>query len=168
MCMRACVRACSFYVKRDRSPSIHRPSRRCSFTASVPVCVRACVSSCSCQGIAVIPPTASLASTGFHSRTADPPLSPNRRPPRHSYTKKTPTHTHSALAALTAARAAGTAHKQFGSTPGLHQKAMRPILVGASGPFARAAREAGRGGSSRCVVASCVVFAVASATASTG
>ncbi|CAM9870778.1 unnamed protein product, partial [Ectocarpus fasciculatus] len=54
-----------------------------------------------------------------------------------------------ALAALTAARAAGTAHKQFGSTPGLHQKAMRPILVGASGPFARAAREAGRGGSSR-------------------
>ncbi|CBN74944.1 hypothetical protein Esi_0060_0050 [Ectocarpus siliculosus] len=54
-----------------------------------------------------------------------------------------------ALAALTAARAAGTAAKQFGSTPGLHQKAMRPILVGASGPFARAAREAGRGGSSR-------------------
>ncbi|CAN0459899.1 unnamed protein product, partial [Ectocarpus sp. 12 AP-2014] len=54
-----------------------------------------------------------------------------------------------ALAALAAARAAGTAAKQFGSTPGLHQKAMRPILVGASGPFARAAREAGRGGSSR-------------------
>ncbi|CAB1112729.1 unnamed protein product [Ectocarpus sp. CCAP 1310/34] len=53
-----------------------------------------------------------------------------------------------ALAALTAARAAGTAAKQFGSTPGLHQKAMRPVLVGASGPFARAAREAGRGGSS--------------------
>lgn len=52
-----------------------------------------------------------------------------------------------ALAALTAARAAGPAGS-FASSSGYRQKQLRPVLVGASGPFARAAREAGRGGGS--------------------
>lgn len=53
-----------------------------------------------------------------------------------------------ALAALTAARAAGPAGRSLQSQAGggEHQKPLRPVLVGASGPFARAAREAGRGG----------------------
>lgn len=53
-----------------------------------------------------------------------------------------------ALAVLTAARAAGPAGRDgFHSSSGFQQKPLRPVLVGASGPFARAAREAGKGGS---------------------
>lgn len=47
-----------------------------------------------------------------------------------------------ALAALTAARTAGPAGN-FASSSAFQQKPLRPVLVGASGPFARAAREEG-------------------------
>eukprot|EP00903_Cladosiphon_okamuranus_P022063 g20290.t1 len=52
-----------------------------------------------------------------------------------------------ALAVLTAARTASSGRDGYATSNGFQQKPLRPVLVGASGPFARAAREAGKGGS---------------------